>query len=777
MTTYTTGNTLLTGASDPNSDTITVRRINGSVPGSWPHTVALTIGSAIVTEAGAVTYDDGGNTAPHPGASASKTAGTFTFTLWDGQAESPTYTATVSLTGASGGGGGASLVYGQDSPVGPTSGSLYVDAAIGASGNGLTLGAAKKTIQEAVNIATAGQTIVVKGGTYRETVTMPTSGTSGSPITLTRYGSEEPVISAFEPLTGWTACTDQADAGGNPNWANIYKCFVPSAVVSAVQPLGYNLRQAGVPMYLVCAGQGVVTNDDMLGYRDYTFMTVAGTSGLSFSTTGITDPGSNFLDRYTSNTDLNEAYIAAYVGPDSQANIRKITAYNATTQAITHNALGQNYNSGGTLGTRYMIINCALDIVRAGLWAFKDTTEADGTRKVWCWPHNPAQMAQIEISRRGYGIDTNGRDFLTFYGLTIEGGTKPDGFSYSGSGIINAQTSSNPSTNITVDQCLIRHLDNADLAGFPGAGAVFFSGGGSSITVRRTSILHCRFVRGVTLEGVTGSLTEDCRIDRIGSNAVHIYGNSFGGAELDVNAIVAFNHISEVRGTHANTAVTGYAGARNMLIFGNKVTGRHTSFWSVRGTNIWIINNDFVTSVDEVYGNRPIAYTSSDAGSQAAGVCVAMNNTIHPHPNATLAGATECFGGWGGLANQTHSLVGNVFHGGGSSANGAARYNLLTGITNGQGSYASPAFASGSSLLAGTGNGFNTSLAAVYADHANGDHRPKAGGPLVGRVAADFSGLLPTGAWVAGFDMNRDAAGNAMTWGAGIAAGAYQETV
>ena len=101
MTIYSEKNSfsLLSGASDPDGDTITVRRIDGAVISSWPHTVALTTGTAQVMENGVVTYDDGGDTSGHPTGGQSAGNGSFTYTLWDGQDESPVYTASLTLSG------------------------------------------------------------------------------------------------------------------------------------------------------------------------------------------------------------------------------------------------------------------------------------------------------------------------------------------------------------------------------------------------------------------------------------------------------------------------------------------------------------------------------------------------------------------------------------------------------------------------------------------------------------------------------------------------------
>jgi hypothetical protein len=100
MTTYALSAKLTDGATDADSDPITVRSIDGSVVTSWPKTVTLTTNQCLVYEDGTVVYDDTGDTSGHPADTATATAGTFTFTLWDGLDESATYTATIKLTGA-----------------------------------------------------------------------------------------------------------------------------------------------------------------------------------------------------------------------------------------------------------------------------------------------------------------------------------------------------------------------------------------------------------------------------------------------------------------------------------------------------------------------------------------------------------------------------------------------------------------------------------------------------------------------------------------------------
>ncbi|MBT1685988.1 right-handed parallel beta-helix repeat-containing protein [Dawidia soli] len=67
----------------------------------------------------------------------------------------------------------------------------YVDGANGNnSNNGLTPGSAWKTIQKAGNSATPNSTVLIRGGTYNENVTINVSGAAGQPIVFKAYPQE-----------------------------------------------------------------------------------------------------------------------------------------------------------------------------------------------------------------------------------------------------------------------------------------------------------------------------------------------------------------------------------------------------------------------------------------------------------------------------------------------------------------------------------------------------------------------------------------------------------
>src|SRR6185312_17052188 len=62
-----------------------------------------------------------------------------------------------------------------------------------------------QTIQHAANLAQPGDTVFIRGGTYRETVVPAHSGMAGAPIVFEPYQNEKVLIDGADPVTGgWT---------------------------------------------------------------------------------------------------------------------------------------------------------------------------------------------------------------------------------------------------------------------------------------------------------------------------------------------------------------------------------------------------------------------------------------------------------------------------------------------------------------------------------------------------------------------------------------------
>lgn len=95
-------------------------------------------------------------------------------------------------------------------PSPPIAEGTYYVAPNGSNQNAGTINQPFKTIQHAVDLARAGDVILVRGGVYHETVTVRSSGTAERPITLAAYPGETPVIDGAYtlPAGSWSGCND-----------------------------------------------------------------------------------------------------------------------------------------------------------------------------------------------------------------------------------------------------------------------------------------------------------------------------------------------------------------------------------------------------------------------------------------------------------------------------------------------------------------------------------------------------------------------------------------
>ncbi|HZK81617.1 MAG TPA: DUF1565 domain-containing protein, partial [Humisphaera sp.] len=72
------------------------------------------------------------------------------------------------------------------------------------------------TIQHAAALAEPGDTVFLRAGTYRETVTPAHSGTPSAPITYAAYNNETVTIDGADLLTGWTKNAGSATIYSTP---------------------------------------------------------------------------------------------------------------------------------------------------------------------------------------------------------------------------------------------------------------------------------------------------------------------------------------------------------------------------------------------------------------------------------------------------------------------------------------------------------------------------------------------------------------------------------
>jgi parallel beta-helix repeat protein len=98
----------------------------------------------------------------------------------------------------------------------------YVDNKAGDNGSdsntGTSLSTPFLTIQRAAQAALPGDTVDIRAGTYRETVTPKNSGTAAAPITYQAYNNEKVVIDGADLVTGWTSYSGNIYQSSSMNW-------------------------------------------------------------------------------------------------------------------------------------------------------------------------------------------------------------------------------------------------------------------------------------------------------------------------------------------------------------------------------------------------------------------------------------------------------------------------------------------------------------------------------------------------------------------------------
>jgi len=122
--------------------------------------------------------------------------------------------------------------------------------------NGTSISTPFKTIQKAMGKVVAGDTVYVRGGTYREEITAYRGGSAGNYVTVAGYEKEVPVIKGSEIVSGWTL------HGGNiwkkTGWKhNSQQVFVDLKDDAGLQQIGRPSNHYGSFEYPSPVGSGL----------------------------------------------------------------------------------------------------------------------------------------------------------------------------------------------------------------------------------------------------------------------------------------------------------------------------------------------------------------------------------------------------------------------------------------------------------------------------------------------------------------------------------------
>ncbi len=265
----------------------------------------------------------------------------------------------------------------------------YVSVVDGIDTNdGKSITAPFKTIQKAADIIQPGETIFIRGGVYREEISIMQSGSEGRPIIFTPYNNEEVIITTTDLLTDWTL------KDGSIYRANFDSSIIPRNKMT-IFVNGEWVNEAH--------WSSIKSNADILNSDEYSTVD-------SYSSTSITDSSlTSFSDDY-----WNGAYVYIQVN-DWSIWPRKITDFDGETGTITINA--ESFETAQ--GYKYLIFDSYNALDSSGEWYFDDDSN-----ELYLWTpdgSNPNNDT-VEVKTREECFVLNGNDYIQIEGLNLRGG-------------------------------------------------------------------------------------------------------------------------------------------------------------------------------------------------------------------------------------------------------------------------------------------------------------------------------------------------------------------
>ncbi|MCK0127191.1 hypothetical protein [Erythrobacter sp. F6033] len=286
-------------------------------------------------------------------------------------------------------------------------GDWFVNGVSGKDTNsGMSSSAPFATIGAALSAADASggdQTIHIMGHgvRYREEVDYIWNGTGPSSLAIKAFGTDRPVISGAERLTGWTNCDiSDADAVG-ANWSEIHKVTVNSADFPAPKYWRTLLSEAGSALNICGLRRGERSIPDFFFDNIDQTVSEADHADLAF---GLRD--ATYYDTITH---------PSMLGPFTDAQLRQTTAVlyafpniayfqeitDVSGQVLQLEPRDYRPNSTGVNGA-YALLN-VLPSMQKGQWGYREN--GDGTVTFYAWPRDPQNLIdRMEIAVRTRGM-------------------------------------------------------------------------------------------------------------------------------------------------------------------------------------------------------------------------------------------------------------------------------------------------------------------------------------------------------------------------------------
>ena len=280
--------------------------------------------------------------------------------------------------------------------------------------NGLSVNAPFATISKAASMMVAGNTCLIRAGTYRETVTVPHSGTASAPITFKAYNHEAVTISGTDPIPGWTLES-----------TNVYKA---TTMPTGWTTLGDNNQvfQNGAMQPLARWPNKDNTNGTVYPWPNSTLAHPAPYSAVgdwSYVDSATYTTVASFVDAQLpshSNGYWNGAHVHIMSGAGWYMQCRNVTGYTDSTKTMVTD--DTNVSPGGaytiSAGNEYYLTGIKKEMDSPGEWFYDTSTSRLDI-------YSTTTPTGVEVKSRLYGFNLLGKSFvnlvnLSFFGCTIQ---------------------------------------------------------------------------------------------------------------------------------------------------------------------------------------------------------------------------------------------------------------------------------------------------------------------------------------------------------------------